>query len=179
MKSKTTLMVTRAGVTAALYAALTVLFAFSSFATASIQVRISEALTLLPLFFPETCIGLYVGCLLGNIIGGNVLDMFVGSFATLLAALVCLAAGRLKNAPLKIAVGAAAVIAVNAFAVPLSFTVFAGAPELYPVQTGWVAAGEAIAVTCFAVPVAAYLERKNARKIRFGEQSECRGADGV
>lgn len=171
MRNKATLVITRASVIAALYAAVTILFAFSSFATATLQVRISEALTLLPLFFPEACIGLYVGCILGNVIGGNALDIVVGSFATLIASLVCLAARLIRFAPVKITVGAIATILSNAFIVPLSFTVFAGVPEIYPVQVGWVALGELIAVTCFAVPVAIYLERKNVKKKGQSEQN--------
>ena len=65
------LYLTRAAAIAAVYVALTVIFAPISFN--AIQVRISEALTILPLFFPEAVPGLFVGCLLGNIIGGGLM----------------------------------------------------------------------------------------------------------
>ena len=59
------LFLTRAAVIAAAYVALTLLFAPISFN--AIQVRISEALTILPFFLPEAVPGLFVGCILGNL----------------------------------------------------------------------------------------------------------------
>lgn len=79
------LYLTRAAAIAAVYVALTVIFAPISFN--AIQVRISEALTILPLFFPEAVPGLFVGCLIGNIIGGGIpVDVVFGSLATLIGA---------------------------------------------------------------------------------------------
>ena len=179
--NRKTLIIARAGVVAALYASLTIAFAFSSFATATLQVRISEALTLLPLFFPETCIGLYIGCMIGNIVGGNALDIFVGSLATLFAALIGVLVRKMKPAPLKITIAAIAVVAFNALIVPLTFTVFVGALELYFIEMGWVGLGETIAVGALAVPVAVFFERRNARKqkqVQQVEEEECAGADG-
>ena len=52
-----------------------------------IQFRASEALTLLPILYPEAVIALYLGVLLANILGGfGPLDIFLGSLITLLAA---------------------------------------------------------------------------------------------
>ena len=86
MQNKKTLYLAQAGVIAALYIALTVVFAPFSFG--EIQVRIAEALTILPAFTSAAVPGLYVGCLLGNILGGAVLpDVIFGSLATLLGAL--------------------------------------------------------------------------------------------
>ena len=52
-----------------------------------VQVRISEALTILPLFTPAAIPGLFVGCLISNILGGCVLpDIIFGSLATLIGA---------------------------------------------------------------------------------------------
>ncbi|MBR5642338.1 MAG: QueT transporter family protein [Firmicutes bacterium] len=86
MQNKKTLYLAQAGVIAALYIALTVVFAPFSFG--EIQVRIAEALTILPAFTAAALPGLYVGCLLGNILGGAVLpDVIFGSLATLLGAL--------------------------------------------------------------------------------------------
>jgi uncharacterized membrane protein len=86
MQNKKTLYLAQAGVIAALYIALTVVFAPFSFG--EIQVRIAEALTILPAFTAAAIPGLYVGCLLGNILGGAVLpDVIFGSLATLLGAL--------------------------------------------------------------------------------------------
>ena len=70
---------------AALYVALTMLFAPISFG--AMQVRIAEALTILPMFTPAAVPGLFVGCLLANLLGGAVVwDVIFGSLATLIGA---------------------------------------------------------------------------------------------
>ncbi len=77
---------TKAAVVAALYAALTLAFQPISFG--QVQFRIAEALTALPLLMPEAIPGLFVGCLIANLFGGGVLmDVILGSLATLTAAL--------------------------------------------------------------------------------------------
>lgn len=78
---------TKAAVIAALYAALTLAFQPISFG--QVQFRIAEALTALPLLMPEAIPGLFVGCLIANILGGGViLDVVFGSLATLAAAIL-------------------------------------------------------------------------------------------
>lgn len=85
MHNKRLLFLVQAAMIAALYTALTLIFAPISFS--SIQVRISEALTILPAFTPAAVPGLFVGCLIGNILGGAALpDIIFGSFATLAGA---------------------------------------------------------------------------------------------
>lgn len=75
----------QAAMIAAIYVVLTYLFAPFSFG--EVQVRISEALTVLPAFTPAAIPGLFVGCLIGNILGGAILpDIVFGSIATLLGA---------------------------------------------------------------------------------------------
>lgn len=82
----TTKTLTRAAIIAALYAALTLLLAPISYG--EVQIRLSEALTLLPILMPEAVPALAVGCLLANILGGCTLfDIVFGTLATLLAAL--------------------------------------------------------------------------------------------
>ena len=84
-KVNSALWLTQSAAVAALYVVLTVIFAPISFG--EMQVRISEALTILPLFTPAAVPGLFVGCLLGNILGGAVVwDVIFGSLATLLGA---------------------------------------------------------------------------------------------
>ncbi len=79
------LWLTQAAAIAALYVVLTVIFAPISFG--EMQVRISEALTILPLFTPAAIPGLFVGCILGNLLGGAIpMDVIFGSIATLLGA---------------------------------------------------------------------------------------------
>ena len=76
---------TQGAAIAALYVVLTLVFAPISFGP--LQVRIAELLTILPLFTPAAIPGLFIGCLLANIIGGAViLDIVFGSLATLIGA---------------------------------------------------------------------------------------------
>lgn len=72
---------------AALYVVLTLVANAFGLANATIQVRISEALTVLPFFTPAAIPGLFVGCILSNILTGCLpLDTVFGSLATLLGA---------------------------------------------------------------------------------------------
>lgn len=76
---------TQAGIIASLYVILVMVFSFWSFGP--VQFRIAEALTILPYFTPAAIPGLFIGCLLANILGGAVfLDIVFGSLATLVAA---------------------------------------------------------------------------------------------
>ncbi len=85
MKNKKVLFLTQAAMIAAIYVILTEIFAPISFNVG--QVRIAEALTILPVFTPAAIPGLFIGCLIGNIIAGAVLpDIIFGSLATLLGA---------------------------------------------------------------------------------------------
>lgn len=85
MKNKKVLFLVQAAMIAAIYVVLTVIFA--PFAFGEIQVRIAEALTILPVFTPAAIPGLFIGCLIGNILGGAVLpDIIFGSLATLVGA---------------------------------------------------------------------------------------------
>ena len=86
MKNKKVLFLTQAAMIAAIYVVLTILF--QPFSFGQIQVRIAEALTILPVFTPAAIPGLYVGCMIGNILGGSILpDIIWGSFATLIGAI--------------------------------------------------------------------------------------------
>ena len=85
MKNKTTLFLVQAAMIAAVYVVLTMVFAPISYG--EVQVRISEALTILPFFTGAAIPGLFVGCLLANILGGCILpDIIFGSIATLIGA---------------------------------------------------------------------------------------------
>lgn len=85
MKDKKVQFLVQAAAIAAIYVVLTVLFAAFSFG--EVQVRISEALTILPYFTPAAVPGLLVGCLIGNIMGGAIIwDIIFGSLATLIGA---------------------------------------------------------------------------------------------
>lgn len=81
-------LLTQGGMIAALYVVLTLASAAFGLASNPVQLRLSEALTLLPCFFPGAVPGLFVGCLLANLLTGSILwDVIVGSLATLLGAL--------------------------------------------------------------------------------------------
>lgn len=78
---------TRAAVIAALYVVLTMIANALGLANFAVQVRFSEALTILPFFTPAAIPGLFVGCILSNILTGCLpLDIIFGSLATLLGA---------------------------------------------------------------------------------------------
>ena len=105
---------------AALYTALTLLFQAISFG--AVQFRLSEALTLLPVLFPQAIPGLTVGCLLSNLLAGaNVYDVVFGTLATLLGSILTY---RLRRRPL---LAALPPVACNAVIIGLvSAAFFAG-----------------------------------------------------
>lgn len=81
------LMITQGAMIAALYVVLTWVANVLGLANGAIQVRFSEALCILPVFTPAAIPGLFVGCLISNIINGCVIwDIVFGSIATLIGA---------------------------------------------------------------------------------------------
>ena len=96
MKEKT-LHLTRAALIAALYVILTFLAQIFGLASGAIQFRLSEALTCMPLFYKEAIPGLWIGCILANLLTGCAMwDIVFGSVATLLGALGTYYIGRKK-----------------------------------------------------------------------------------
>lgn len=88
MKNKKVLFIVQAAVIAAVYVVLTYFISAFGLASGAIQIRISEALCILPYFTPAAIPGLFLGCLLSNLLtGGIVWDVVFGSLATLLGAL--------------------------------------------------------------------------------------------
>ena len=87
--------------TAAAYAVLSYFGSIFGITYGPIQCRFSEALCVLPFFLPETAWGLGVGCLIANLLSPyGVLDIVVGSAATLLAALLTARCQKKWLAPL-------------------------------------------------------------------------------
>ncbi len=85
MKNKNVTFLVQGAAIAAIYVVLTIVF--SAFSFGEIQVRLSEALTILPVFTAAAVPGLFAGCILGNILGGAILpDIIFGSLATLIGA---------------------------------------------------------------------------------------------
>ena len=147
MKSKNLVFICQAAVIAALYVVLT--YVFSAFASGVIQVRVSEALTILPAFTPAAIPGLVIGCLLSNTLTGCVLlDIIFGSVATLIGALGSYALRRhtwLVPIP---------PIVSNMVIVPFVLRYAYGATDAFPFMIATVGAGEII--SCYLLGMLLY-----------------------
>lgn len=87
MKNSKTLFIAQAAIIAALYVVLTLLANALGLANYAIQLRFSEALTILPFFTPAAIPGLFLGCVISNLLTGAIIwDVVFGSLATLLGA---------------------------------------------------------------------------------------------
>lgn len=87
MRNKKVLFIVQAAMIAAIYVVLTYFISAFNLASGAIQVRISEALTVLPFFTPAAIPGLAIGCLISNLLTGCLpMDVVFGSLATLLGA---------------------------------------------------------------------------------------------
>ncbi len=115
----TTKRLCRAGIIAALYAALS--YAFLPVAFGPFQIRPSEGLCLLPLLFPEAIPALFVGCALSNLPSPYfAYDILFGSLTTLLSAILTYFIGKtIKKEWVKIAVGGFFPVFLNAVVLPL------------------------------------------------------------
>ena len=147
MKRNTkTLALCRGAIVASLYVALTyVSFAFG-LASGVVQLRLSEALCILPIFMPEAVVGLWLGCLISNLLMGSaVWDIIFGSLATLIGAY---GAYLLRKCPekLKLLTTLPTVVA-NALIVPLVLIFAYGAEEGYFFILGTVTLGEVLSAT--------------------------------
>ena len=139
MKNKT-LQLTRAALIAALYVILTFLAQLFGLASGVIQFRLSETLTVMPLFYKEAIPGLWVGCVLANLLTGCALwDIVFGSVATLLGALGTYYLGRKK--PL---LGPLFPILANMLIVPAVLQHVYGAPDSYWYLMATVGIGEIV-----------------------------------
>lgn len=99
MRNNLTRKLTMAAVIAALYAVLTLVLPMLSYGP--VQIRFSEALTVLPFFLPEAIPGLAIGCFIANVIGSPMpIDWLLGTAATLLAALLTYLCRRKWLAPM-------------------------------------------------------------------------------
>ena len=95
MKNKSVLFLTQAAMIAALYVVLTEISNIFGLASYAIQIRFSEALTILPFFTPAAVPGLFIGCIISNLlVSANIFDIIFGSIATLLGAIFTYAIGH-------------------------------------------------------------------------------------
>ena len=127
MKKSNTLSLARGGIIAALYVALTYASFLFGLSSGAIQLRLSEMLTVLPAFLPEAIPGLYIGCIIANLLtGGSIYDILLGSLATLIGAI----GARMlrKTHPLLIAMPT---VIANALIVPLVIILSAGGEETF------------------------------------------------
>lgn len=89
MKNKNKIRsIATSAVVASLYVVLTYLTNLLGLASGAIQIRFSEMLTILPVFTPAAIPGLFVGCVIANLLTGCALwDVVFGSLATLVGAI--------------------------------------------------------------------------------------------
>ncbi|MFA5449181.1 MAG: QueT transporter family protein [Clostridia bacterium] len=154
LKKLTVFALARAAAVAALYFVLT--FWLPPVFFGPIQFRPGEALTLLPLLFPESVIGLTVGCLLANIFSPYAwFDMVFGTLATLIAAVLTWVIGkklREKNLWLRGAIGAMPPILVNAVVLPLMWFL-AGAEQVLFFSFGSILATQSATILLLGIPL--------------------------
>jgi uncharacterized membrane protein len=122
---------------AAVYFAATV--AIPALSYQAIQFRVGEAMTLLPLVFPEATIGLTLGCFLANISSPfGWIDMVFGTFATFVSCVMTAAIGKIFKTErmwLKCLVGSVPPVLVNALMLPLVWLLF-GIEQVYWLNVG-------------------------------------------
>jgi uncharacterized membrane protein len=139
----------RAAAIASIYAAVTYLLKPISYGP--IQVRVSEALTILPMLESSAIPGLFVGCLLANILGGlGPWDIYGGSLITLVAAYMT---GKMKN-PL---LGAVPPVVLNAFGVSYYLSFLYDMP--YWITVLYIGIGEFVAVAGLGIPLYYFIKR--------------------
>lgn len=159
MKSKP---IVYAAIIAAMYTVLTVFAASFGMANGFIQVRVSEALTILPFFTPHAIWGLFVGCIISNLITGCALwDVVFGSIATLIGAYFTYLTGKRKNAYLAASVGP---IVSNTAIIPLILTFVYGIQQAYPLMCLSIFAGEVVSAGVLGTILLLAL-RKHAKRI--------------
>jgi uncharacterized membrane protein len=147
-KPTATRRLTLAAAVGAAYTVLTVFASVFGITYGPVQCRFSEALCVLPFFFPETALGLFIGCLISNILSPyGLLDIVVGSLTTLLAALLTARCRSPYLAPLP-------PVALNALFVGamLAWEQTGGTAAFWPAfafNAATVGAGEAVA--CFVL----------------------------
>ena len=136
---KKTQYIAQAGIIAAMYTVLTLLSSVLGLASGVIQVRVSEALCILPCFTPAAVPGLFIGCAVSNIITGAVpWDIVFGSAATLIGAV---GTRLLKGHRILASIPP---VAANTLIIPFVLRYAYGAEDALPFMMATVFAGEFI-----------------------------------
>jgi uncharacterized membrane protein len=152
-----------AGIIAALYASLTIVLAPISYGV--YQVRVSEALTVLPFVYPVAIIALGVGCLVANIFGGNGLpDIIFGSLFTVMAGYGTYLASKIRPRDLAILMAPLPPVVINGFGVAIYLSKITNMPYLFTVQM--IGLGEVAACYVLGIPLLLFLISKRSP---FGE----------
>lgn len=126
MRNQKLIYLSQAAVIAALYVVLTFIAALMGLASGAIQVRLSEALCVLPCFTAAAVPGLFVGCIVANLLTGCALwDVVFGSIATLIGAVLCRVLRRYRLPAL------IPNILSNTIIVPLVLMYVYGTPETF------------------------------------------------
>ncbi|MGI6258087.1 MAG: QueT transporter family protein [Anaerovoracaceae bacterium] len=147
----TTKRILQGAIIASIYAVLTILLAPISYGP--MQVRVSEALTILPAMTPAGVPGLFVGCLVSNILGPyGIVDVVVGSTASLLAAL---ASYKLRERPILVPLPP---VIINGILIGGMLHFAYGVPNL-PACMAWVALGQLLACYGLGYPLLKLLQR--------------------
>ena len=153
--------IVRAGIIGGLYVVLSLLTL--PIASGAIQFRVSEALTLLPLFFVEAIPALFVGCMLSNLISGCMaLDIVLGSLITLVASILTFIVGKmLKKSWLKVLIGGLFPVILNALFLPIIWVVCYGAIEyVYYLQVLFLLISQSLSVYLIGSPMYFTLKKR-------------------
>ena len=162
----------RCAVIAAVY--VVVCLVLAPFSYGAIQVRVAEALCLLPVFGAEYIVGVTLGCFLANLLGSTVIDVVFGTLATLLA---CLLTYKLRDIRVKgLAIPASLppvvfnMIIVGAFEITFFFSDGAPTVALAAFNAVTVGIGELISCTILGVALVKLIESNAALHKFFTEE---------
>lgn len=169
MKNKHLLFVTQAGIIAAIYAVLTIgqNLLLPGTASAAVQFRVAEVLTVLAIYTPAAIPGLTIGCVIANIssvtAGLGFYDMIFGSLASLLAAIAMylLRNVRIKSIPFLALLmpalfnGIIVGLEISIFFIDSGFTLMG-----FLISGGCVALGELVVLLVLGIPMCILLNKK-------------------
>lgn len=160
MKNLSVRRLVRCAVIAAVY--VVVCLVLAPFSYGAVQVRVAEALCLLPVFGAEYIVGVTLGCFLANLLGSTVVDVVFGTLATLLA---CLVTYKLRDIRVKgLAIPASLppvvfnMIIVGAFEITFFFSDGAPTAILAVFNAVTVGIGELISCTILGVALVKLIE---------------------
>ena len=172
MKNLSVRRLVRCAVIAAVY--VVVCLVLAPFSYGAVQVRVAEALCLLPVFGAEYIVGVTLGCFLANLLGSTVVDVVFGTLATLLA---CLVTYKLRDIRVKgLAIPASLppvvfnMIIVGAFEITFFFSDGAPTAMLAVFNAVTVGIGELISCTILGVALVKLIESNAGLNKIFAEE---------